>query len=105
VATTGADRPFGPVVFETAIWLATGGSWHFVSLPPPDADDILEQVGAGGPGFGSVRVSVELGGSRWQTSIFPDSRRGTYVLPIKKAVRTAEQVGAGDVVTVTLTLL
>ena len=37
--------------------------------------------------------------------MFPDSKRGTYVLPVKQAVRRAEGFGAGDVVTVALELL
>jgi len=35
----------------------------------------------------------------WTTSVFPEGRDGgAYVLPVKKAVRTAEGVGLGDVV-------
>jgi hypothetical protein len=32
----------------------------------------------------------------WTTSVFPDARSGCYVLPVKKAVRRAEQVDEGD---------
>ena len=39
------------------------------------------------------------------TSIFPDSARGSYVLPIKRAVRTAEALDAGDIATVTVELI
>ena len=89
--------------FEATLWVAPGnGAWHFVSLPNHEADEILARAGSPGRGFGSVRVSVSIGGSRWDTSIFPDSKRGTYVLPIKKAVRAAEGLGEGDVVTVGL---
>jgi hypothetical protein len=96
----------GTYRFETALWVAPGSAaWHFVSLPSHDSDEILEQAGSPGRGFGSVRVAVAIGGTRWQTSIFPDSKRGTYVLPIKKAVRAAEGVGEGDLVVVSLDLL
>jgi hypothetical protein len=92
--------------FDTTLWVAQGnGAWHFVSLPEQVSDDILEQVGTPGRGFGSVRVGVTVGDSRWDTSIFPDSKRGTYVLPIKKAVRTAEGLAEGDVVTVGVDLI
>jgi hypothetical protein len=40
-------------------------------------------------------VDVTVGSTRWSTSIFPDSKRGTYVLPLKKAVRVAEGLSAG----------
>ncbi|MFN8020386.1 MAG: DUF1905 domain-containing protein [Acidimicrobiales bacterium] len=38
-------------------------------------------------------------------SIFPDSKRRTYVLPIKKPIRVAEGFDAGDTVTVELTVV
>ncbi len=89
--------------FESTLWVATGtGSWHFISLPNDESDQILDQAGPAGPGFGSVRVSVSIGSTSWRTSIFPDTKRGTYVLPIKKAVRVAEGLTEGDVVTVVL---
>ncbi|HST80243.1 MAG TPA: DUF1905 domain-containing protein [Kineosporiaceae bacterium] len=89
--------------FEATLWVAQGnGAWHFVSLPDHEADEILARAGSPGRGFGSVRVSVTIGGSSWDTSVFPDSKRGTYVLPIKKAVRMAERLTEGDVVTVGL---
>ena len=39
------------------------------------------------------------------TSIFPDSKQGSYVLPVKKAVRTAEGIEDGDDVEVALDVL
>jgi hypothetical protein len=56
-------------------------------------------------GFGSLRVRVTVGGSTWTTSIFPDSVRGSYVLPIKRAVRQAENLDVGDVANVTVELI
>jgi len=50
-------------------------------------------------------VRVSIGGSRWTTSIFPDGGRGAYVLPIKRAVRKAEGLDAGDTATVTVELV
>lgn len=49
-----------------------------------------------------MRVTVGIGGSEWMTSLFPDTKRRTYVLPIKKAVRTAEGLVDGSPVDVTL---
>lgn len=47
-------------------------------------------------GWGSIPVTVTLGKSTWKTSIFPDKKAGTYLLPLKAAVRKKEGVGAGD---------
>jgi Domain of unknown function (DUF1905) len=76
--------------------------WTFVSVPPEESEEI-DAYAASRPraGFGSVRVSVTVGGSTWQTSVFPGGD-GRYALPIKKSVRRAEGIEAGDAVTVGL---
>lgn len=93
------------ISFDAQVWIHPGGSWHFVALPDEEADDIEERFGATAGGFGSVRVEVCIGSSRWRTSIFPDSKRRTYVLPIKKPIRTAEGLSAGSTATIELTVV
>jgi hypothetical protein len=89
---------------ELFAWKGEGG-WHFVRLPQEAAED-LRDLATGPPrGFGSIRVSVRLGGSTWATSVFPDKDSGAFVLPVKKPVREAERIEDGDRVTVTLTPL
>ncbi|NMO00678.1 DUF1905 domain-containing protein [Gordonia sp. TBRC 11910] len=91
--------------FDAAVWTAQStGAWHFVSLPTELADEISDVVDHSRPGFGSVRVSARIGETTWATSIFPDAKRRTYVLPVKKAVRTAEGIVEDDVVTVHIDL-
>lgn len=41
----------------------------------------------------------------WRTSVFPDSKAKAYLLPVKKAIRTAEDLGAEDRVRVILRLV
>lgn len=96
----------GALVFSAPVFLAGAETaWHFVALPEEDADQVRGSVPMGRPGFGSERVEVTIGGSTWRTSVFPDSGRGTYLLPVKAAVRRAEGIAAGDEVEVRLTLL
>jgi hypothetical protein len=71
------------------------GSWHFVTLPGDVAEEVRDEAGPR-RGFGSVRVRVRLGSTTWQTSLFPDASSGSMVLPVKRAVRVAEGVEAGD---------
>jgi len=79
-------------------WQSRTDEWVFARLPL-DASDEIADVPRLRAGFGAVKVRVTLGGSRWTTSVFPEGREGgAYVLPVKKAVRTAEGVGLGDVV-------
>ena len=93
-------------VFEAELWqwAARVDSWIFVSVPTEYFDEIQDAAAGPPRGFGSVRVAVRIGGTRWTTSIFPETGSRTYALPIKKAVRTAEGIGAGDVVMVDLEL-
>jgi hypothetical protein len=78
-------------------------TWVFVDLPEPLSDEIADIVEGRTRGFGSVRVDVTLGATRWRTSIFPGS--STYALPVKKAVRRAEGVATGDQVHVAIRLV
>nr|WP_232285423.1 DUF1905 domain-containing protein [Saccharomonospora marina] len=55
-------------------------------------------------GFGSSRVRVGIGATRWSSSAFPDRTRG-YLLPVRRAVRGAEGLRPGDVATVSPELL
>jgi hypothetical protein len=96
------------VEFAARLWVWDArrpDTWTFVSLPDEASEEIRELVGPSPRGFGSIRVRVGIGGSRWTTSIFPDSARGCYMLPVKRAVRTAEKLAAGDLTTVTVELL
>jgi hypothetical protein len=54
-------------------------------------------------GFGSVKVNVAVGQSRWSTSVFPQ-REGGWFLPVKKAICRAEDIAAGDDVAVCIEL-
>jgi hypothetical protein len=90
---------------ELWVWAARDDTWTFVSLPPEASEDIAHLTAAPRRGFGAVRVRVTIGTSRWSTSIFPDRTSGCYVLPIKRAVRTAQSLEAGDTATITVELI
>jgi hypothetical protein len=103
----GADTPV-KVTFDAELWLWDArrhDSWTFVTVPVAQSEGIREFAAGPRRGFGSLRVRVTLGDSTWLTSIFPDNARGAYVLPVKRAVRRAEQIDPGDVTTVTIELI
>ncbi len=92
--------------FDAEIWLHQGdGAWHFLTVPAEVSDDIEARTSHLRRGFGSVRVRVRIGATTWSTSIFPDSKRGAYVLPVKKEVRRAEGIDDGTTVGVGLDLV
>jgi hypothetical protein len=96
------------VTFDAELWVwdaRQADSWTFVTLPAEASEDIRDFTAGPRRGFGSVRVRVTIGGTTWATSIFPESGGGGYVLPIKRAVRKAESLDAGDLATVTVELM
>lgn len=76
--------------FEATVWRwREDGTWHFLTLPEDVTDDIDDRTPQKA-GFGSVRVEVTIGSSTWSTSVFPSKELGSFILPVKKAVRVAE---------------
>jgi len=89
--------------FTAPLWRHDGeAAWYFVTLPFDVADDIEERHGRTAGGFGSVRVRVRVGATEWATSVFPDTKRKSYLLPVKAAVRKAEGLVDGTPVAVAL---
>lgn len=92
--------------FTAELWLQQGdAAWYFVTVPGDVSDDIEARTADTRRGFGSVRVRVTIGATTWATSVFPDTKREAYVLPLKKAVRKAEGLDDGADVTLRLELI
>lgn len=94
------------IEFEGEIfrWSAREQDWYFAALPQ-DLSAEIREIPRPKRGFGSVRVDVRIGATRWRTSIFPDATQGAYVLPLKRSVRDAEGIGDAGVVSVELEVL
>ncbi len=90
--------------FEAEIWLYSGkGAWHFLTLPEEVAGTI-RMFGGRRRGFGQLPVMATIGKTRFSSSIFPDSRSGSYLLPLKAEIRRKEKLAAGDRVAVSMTV-
>ncbi len=85
-------------------WEVRRDNWFFVTVPEYESD-VIAGIPRPSRGFGGVRVEVTVGNTTWQTSIFPDSKRGCYVLPMKKAILNVENLMENDKVKVELKLL
>ena len=91
--------------FDAKVWLYSGAAaWHFITVPTKVSRDIKSRYGFAGRGWGSLPVEAGIGRSLWTTSIFPDSKTGTYLLPLKSLIRKNEGIGKGSAVQVTLKL-
>jgi len=85
------------------LWVYPGPTpWHFVTVGREESKEIKEKYGKVRRGFGSIPVQVTIGESVWKTSIFPNSKDCTYLLPIKAPVRKKEGLYEGDSVTLIL---
>jgi hypothetical protein len=94
------------LTLRSKLWLYPGlGGWHFVTLPRNRAKEIKMHVGGIRRGWGSLPVTVTIGRTTWKTSIFPDSKSGSYVLPVKADVREKENLEAGDTVALKLEVM
>ncbi len=89
--------------FSGEIWHWRGPSpHHFVTVPEDAAAAIRHVSRLVTYGWGMIPVTVEIGRSVWQTSLWP--KDGRYIVPIRASVRAAERLEQGDEVTVRLAL-
>ncbi len=73
------------------------GAWRFARVPEAMSAKIKAlQKGKLRRGWGAVYANAKVGKSEWQTSIFPDRRSATYLLPLKKLIRFEENLYDGD---------
>ncbi len=68
------------------------GGWYFLQVPKSTSAKLKADFAKHRRGWGSLKVKVTLGKTTWKTSIFPDSKSGTYVLPLKADVRKREKI-------------
>lgn len=89
--------------FTGEIWFWKGPApWHFVTVPEAECAALEEMAAMVTYGWGMIPVSARIGKAKWTTSLFP--KDGRYIVPVKTAVRKAEGLDVGDVVTVHLTI-
>ena len=89
--------------FGGVIWFWKGPApWYFITVPEEFSVALAATSAAVSYGWGMIPVTVEIGRTRWTTSLFP--KDGSYVVPVKAAVRQVEDLAVGDIVKVQLTV-
>jgi len=87
--------------FSGEVWHWRGPApFHFVTVPEAESAELEDVSPLVSYGWGCIPVSARIGRTNWTTSLFP--KDGGYIVPVKAAVRRAEQVALGDVVTIRL---
>jgi hypothetical protein len=85
--------------FSGEVWYWRGPApFHFVTVPEAESAQLKAASSLVTYGWGMVPVEVEIGTTRWTTSLWP--KDGGYVVPLKDLVRRAEGIEVGDDVTV-----
>ena len=89
--------------FSNTVWEWRGPApYHFVSVPLEIANEIKQLASAVTYGWGMIPVSGKIGSTSFGTSLW--AKNGTYAVPLKDAVRKAEGISIGDMVSVKLAL-
>ncbi len=92
------------ITLKGKVWKYPGfGGWHFFTIGKTISARIRKANSAPRRGFGSIHVKAKTGKTEWKTSIFP-TKEETFLLALKANVRTKENIGMGDKITVRLTL-
>ncbi len=87
--------------FNGVIWFWRGPApWFFVTMPEEESRDLKAISGSVTYGWGVIPVNVQIGETKWKTSLFP--KDNLYLVPIKASVRTAEKLEQGDDVSIRL---
>ena len=90
--------------FTDEIWYWRGPApFYFVTVPDAMSAEIQSISNEVTYGWGMIPVRVTLGATTWLTSLWP--KDGRYIVPIKTAVRRAEGVDEGAVVTLDLEVI
>lgn len=88
---------------DAFVWIYPGkAGWNFVTIQKKTSEEIDYYFSESKRGWGSLPVKVTVGKTTWTTSIFPDKKTKSYLLPIKLAVRKAEKLYEGDRIKINL---
>lgn len=89
--------------FRGRVWSQEStGAWHFVTLPAGLSQRIRTLTAGLRRPFGSFRVNARTGATTWETSLFADTKRNAFVLPVKAEVRRREKIKPGDLIDVSI---
>jgi hypothetical protein len=99
-----ADNNEFEVSGKVGLWPSAkpGGGWHYLIVGGQTAMEIRYAALGRTGGFGSIKVRATIGGTEWQTSLFPHRDSGGFIILLKAEVRRREGIAAGGRVTIRL---
>ena len=90
-------------------WAGDKAVYHLVTFSGAEAEALaghalMHRLEFGrARGFGSIKVTAQIGGTAWKTSVFPQNKQSEWILLVSKKVMRAEDLAPGDAITVSVT--
>jgi hypothetical protein len=78
------------------------GGWYFVSLPEILSKEIRYILKTEEQGWGRLKAKAKIGSTKWETAIWFDTKRNTYLLPLKAEIRKKENLSVGKEIEIVL---
>ena len=96
--------------FQSSIRIRNNGtasaSWWFITISQDISDSIKkENFWKPRKWRWSIRVETTIGYLKRETSIFPDKKSGSYLLPIKASIRKELHIKESDTILATIKII
>ena len=89
--------------FSGPVWYWRGPApWYFITVPAHYCQELRALTAFVTYGWGMIPARVRIGNTEFRTALWP--KDGQYIVPLKAAVRKAEGVQEGHMVSVQLTV-
>jgi hypothetical protein len=90
------------IAFSAEVWFWKGPApWYFVTVSEVGSLELKAIAPMVTYGWGMIPVVAKIGSTEYSTSLWP--KDGSYILPIKAAIRKVEKLEVGQRVHVELT--
>lgn len=92
--------------FSGTLWTynGTNANWHFISLPQKLSAEIREAFKSMEKSWGRLPVTAQIGNTKWETSIWFDTKLEIYILPVKATIRKKEKITDVQILNVSIFL-
>jgi hypothetical protein len=92
------------LTFKEKIWRHSSAGWFIVSVPAADTKRIRANFADQEEGWGRLKTEAQIGGLKWSTALWFDTKSKRYLLPIKAEIRKALKLSTGSRISVALSL-
>ena len=91
--------------FQAQVWRSEGkGGWYFVTLPTEISDEIRDKFKEYEEGWGRLQCQAMIKNQIWKTAIWFDTKKKSFLLPIKSEIRKKQGITESSIVNIVLTL-